>query len=146
MEDIWKQHSDEMQIMEGNLLTVFGCQCTVEFQPSAEQSWQSWANNELNQAATYPSPYANVHHGQLSQLGGSIGTSDECMWKPFTKEGRKRALAKLAAYRKTLLSTLSKTQSHKKVLAFMADNGLRQLGEPRIRDYANLQRPRANAQ
>ena len=50
-------------------------------------------------------------------------------------------MAKLAAYRKTLLSTLSKTQSHKKVLAFMAANGLRQLGEPRIGDYANLQRP-----
>lgn len=63
MEDIWKQHTEEMRVLEGNILTVRGQQCTLEFQPSADhQSWQSWANNELNQAATYPSPYANVHN------------------------------------------------------------------------------------
>ena len=60
MEDIWKQHTEEMRVLEGNILTVRGQQCTLEFQPSADQSWQSWANHELNQAATYPSPYANV--------------------------------------------------------------------------------------
>ena len=35
-------------MMEGNLFTVCVQQCTTEFQPSADQSWQSWANNELN--------------------------------------------------------------------------------------------------
>ena len=32
-------------------------------------SWQSWACNELDQAATYPSPYANVHKGNLGTIG-----------------------------------------------------------------------------
>lgn len=71
MEDLCRQHIDEMKVLEGNILTVCGQQCTTEFQPSADQSWQSWANNELNQAATYPSLYANVPFaGELCKMGG----------------------------------------------------------------------------
>ena len=43
---------------------IAGRKCTIEFQPSANMCWQSWANNEINQAATYPSPYSNVHSGK----------------------------------------------------------------------------------
>ena len=56
-EDIWRQHTDEMLMLEGNLFNVCGKQ---EFQPSADQPWQSWAS-ELCQAGSYPLPYANVH-------------------------------------------------------------------------------------
>ncbi|CAB3992630.1 Hypothetical predicted protein [Paramuricea clavata] len=121
MEDIWKQHMDEMQVMKGNLLTVCGYQCTVEFQPSADQSWQSWANNELNQAATYPSPYANVHHGEFSRMGGTIGNDVSCIWQPFTQQSRERDLAKLESFRRTLPKR-SEVQTHKKELEFMAAN------------------------
>ena len=38
LEDLWKQHTEEMALLEGNLLTVAGKQCTVEFQPSADMS------------------------------------------------------------------------------------------------------------
>lgn len=64
LEDLWKQHTDEMAMLEGNIITIAGRKCTIEFQPSADMCWQSWANNEINQAATYPSPYANVHSGK----------------------------------------------------------------------------------
>lgn len=37
-----------MALLEGNIITVCEKQCTVEFQPSADKCWQSWANNELN--------------------------------------------------------------------------------------------------
>ena len=37
MEDLWKQHSDEMQLLEGNLINLCGHQCTVEFQPNPVQ-------------------------------------------------------------------------------------------------------------
>ena len=37
MEDLSKQHTDEMQMLEGNLLNVGGDQCTVEFKPSASK-------------------------------------------------------------------------------------------------------------
>ena len=50
MHDLWEQHTEEMKI-----LTVCNKDCTVEFQPGADMSWQSWAAYELNQAAKYPS-------------------------------------------------------------------------------------------
>ena len=42
-------------------------------------SWQSWAANELNQVAIYPSPYVNVHKGNMNTMGGSIGLT--CLLK-----------------------------------------------------------------
>ena len=86
MEDIWRQHVEEMKLLEGNVLTVCSQQCTAEFQPSADHSWQSWANNKQNQAATYPSPYASVHRGELCKMGGTIGNSNECTWKVPSEE------------------------------------------------------------
>ena len=79
------------------LLTVIGRQCTVEVLTNPGRF-----GNELNQLATHPTTYFNAHHGHHSQLAGSIESFDECMWKPFTKEGRKKDLAKLATYKKTL--------------------------------------------
>ena len=70
---LWMQHSEEMAIVEGNILIINGEKCTVEFQPSADQSWQIWANNVLSASATYPSLYANVHNADLCFIGGTIG-------------------------------------------------------------------------
>ncbi|CAH3019442.1 unnamed protein product [Porites evermanni] len=72
-------------------------QCTLEFQPSEDQSWQSWAKNELNQAATYPSPYANVHQGQLSKMGRTIGNDSNCTWQVPTQERRQEDLEVLSS-------------------------------------------------
>ena len=58
---LWKQHTQEMEMIEGNVIHVNGEKCTVEYQPSADQAWQIWADNVLPASATYPSPYANVH-------------------------------------------------------------------------------------
>lgn len=48
---------------------MFGKECIIEFQRGADMSWQSWAANGLNQAATHPSPYANVHKGNMATMG-----------------------------------------------------------------------------
>ena len=141
MEDLWLQHSDELLLLEDNILNICSIQCTVEFQPSADQSWQSWANNELNQAATYPSPYANVHKGNMCVMGGTIGTGPSDTWIPPSKDKRKKDLDKLDNFRKSLSSSLNDKQRHTKELEFMRDNGLRQCGPSRIRDFANRQRP-----
>ena len=61
LQSLWQQHTEEMMLLESSVFTVCGRKCTIEFQPSAYMRWQSWACNEVNQAATYPSPYANVH-------------------------------------------------------------------------------------
>jgi len=141
MEQIWQQHTEEMQLLEGNVLNVCGVQCTAEFQPSADQSWQSWASNELNQAASYPSPFANVHKGELSKIGGSIGTDNNNTWHPPSQESRQKAIKALSEFRKTLPVHMSSVNRHNKELQFMALNGIRQAGEPRIGEFANRQRP-----
>ena len=141
MEDLWKQHTEEMLVIEGNILNVCDQQCTLEFQPSADQSWQSWANGELNQAASYPSLYAFVHKGNLEKMGGSIGQSDSNTWKPPTMEKRREDLKKLQTFRTSLGSSLSHEKRHDRELAFMADNGIRQIVYPRIGEYADRQRP-----
>ena len=58
-----------------------------------------------------------------------------------SKESRANDLKKLDDFKEELNSkNLSSESSHKKELEFMAKNGLRQIREPRIGPYANLQR------
>ena len=128
--NLWKQYTEEMQILEGNTLTINGERCTIEFQPSADQAWQFWANNELTQAATYPSMYAKVHKSQLTFINGTIGNSSSDIWAPPSKESRANDLKKLDNFREELnLKNLSSEFLHKKELEFMAKNGLRQKGK-----------------
>ena len=102
---------------------------------------QSWANGELNQAASYPSPYAFVHKGSLGKMGGSIGPSDSDTWKPPTMEKRREYLKKLQTFKASLGSSLSHVKRHDRQLVFMAENGIRQMVYPRIGEYADCRRP-----
>ena len=104
-------------------------------------SWQSWACNELNQAATYPSPYANVHKGNMDTMGGSIGHSSADLWKPYVSSDREKHLSMVNNYLATLRKDLSASVVHSKKLAFMAENGIRQLGNPRIGIFADRVKP-----
>ena len=116
MHDLWQQHTEEMKILEGNILTFCNKDCTVEFQPGADMSWQSWAANELNQTATYPSPYANVHKGNMSTMGGSIGTRESDTWKPFTLEKRISHIEQVNSFIASLPSNITeKKQKYQKV-------------------------------
>ena len=138
---LWQQHTDEMLLLESSVFQVNGVECTMEFQPSAYMCWQSWAANEVNQAATHPSPYANVHKGNLTTMGGSIGFDKDNLWKPYSSSVRKEHLKQVEEYLSTLPSGISKKNRHDKRLAFMAEKGIRQLGEPRIGVFADRMRP-----
>ena len=137
MELLWKQHCEEMMLLEGNMMNIDGRRITMEFQPSADQAWQTWANNVLSQSATYPSIFAKVHKSEL----GIVGQELDKRWQVPSMESRQIDLEKLNGYLGTLSSNLNPEQVHKKKLEFMAKNGLRQLGEPRIGYYADRQRP-----
>lgn len=112
MHDLWKQLTEEMKMFEGNVLTVCDKGCTVEFQPGAGMSWQSWAANEFNQAATYPSPNANVHKGNMNTKGGSFGMGKDDTWKPYTKEMRTSNTEKV---NNDFLASLPQNLSEKKL-------------------------------
>ena len=98
-------------------------------------SWQSWACNELNQAATCPSPYANINKANLSTMGGSIGCENG-LWKPYTNDVRESNLSAVREFCNSLPSSLNGKQIHEKLLQFMTSHGIRQLGEPRIGIFA----------
>ena len=94
-----------------------------------------------NQAATYPSPYANVHKSDLANMGATIGHTPSDTWKPPTMEQWEEDLRKLDEFRSFLSSTLSEKKKHEKELAFMAESGIRQLLYPQIGAFADQQRP-----
>ena len=83
--NLWKQHCEEMVLIESNVLNVNSVKTTFEFHPSADQAWQVWANNVLPASSIYPSPYANVHKGNLTKMGGVIGNSDDATWNETEK-------------------------------------------------------------
>lgn len=122
LELLWQQHTEEMLLLESSVFTLCGRDYTMEFQPSADMSWQNWACNELNQAATYSSPYANVHKGSLSSMGGSIGYDKS--WQPYTNNVREEHLKKAKRFLSSLPATVSEKVRHDKLLLYMAENGI----------------------
>ncbi|PFX16929.1 hypothetical protein AWC38_SpisGene18772 [Stylophora pistillata] len=130
LEDLWDQHTAEMALLEGNITTVCGKQCTAEFQPSADMSWQSWANNEVNQAATHPSPYANVSKTNMTTMGGSIGFGDGDTWEPYTNAVREKHVKLVQEFTSSLPATLSEKAKHENILTGKFDDFVNILGAP----------------
>ena len=135
--DMWALHTNEMLILENNTMNVNNNKVTIEFQPSADQAWQCWANNELTTSASYPSIFAKVHKSELSLVGQSF----EQKWAIPTMESRDVDMKKLNEFMQTINPDLAASTKHTKKLEFMAATGIRQLGEPRIGMYAERQRP-----
>lgn len=137
---LWKQHSEEMELIEGNIFTINGEKTTFEFVPSADISWLCFAANVLPTSATYPSPFANVHKGQLTKRNGTIG-GEGATWKVPEMKTRLEEVEKLKKFKETLDPSSSESSRHNKRLEFMAKNGIRQLGYPRIGKFADCIRP-----
>ncbi|CAH1274765.1 Hypp9312 [Branchiostoma lanceolatum] len=84
MEDLWRQHTEEMGLLEGSTFTINEAIVTFEFVPSADQKSQCWANNETTNAATFPSPFADVSKETMAIVNGQIGEA----WQPWTHASR----------------------------------------------------------
>jgi hypothetical protein len=74
-------------------------------------------------------------------MGGSIGDTDTDTWKPYTNATREEHAKLVTAYISSLPTTLKEENRHSKMLEYMAQNGIRQLGPPRIGIFAERQRP-----
>ena len=142
MSDIWRQHTNEMKVMEDSEFTVNGIKCTFSFEPSADMAWQSWAANEVGQQSTFFSPYANVSLDTMSTMGGHLGDDENNTWQPWNLQKRQTNVEKLKTFM-TGLKELSLREDVVKVKKreFMARNGIRQKGLPIIGKYAEQLRP-----
>ena len=98
--DMWRQHTDKMLLIEGSILNINNNDVTVEFQPSADQVWQCWANDELTTSATYPSIF---HKTKLNLIGSSLGSK----WKIPNMENRREDLQKLNSFCATVKPELA---------------------------------------
>ena len=79
-----------METMEGCQFTIHGQSVSFEFHPFIYQSWISWAANEVNQAASYPSPFGNETLASLHQVNGTCETSSTDTWQAWPEDVRKR--------------------------------------------------------
>ena len=86
----------------------------------------------VNQAATYPSPYANAHKNDMCTPGGTTGLNSYDKWTQYTNDLRDEHVKKVNTFLASLPTHLSSRSPHDKLLAFVAENGVRQLGPPRI--------------
>ena len=50
--------------------------------------WLSTFSGELNNAATYPCPFANVEKDELKLRGHSLGNGPEHKWQPWSYMSR----------------------------------------------------------
>ena len=77
----------------------------------------------------------------MSTMGGSIGFAVTDTWKPFTNDIREEHVKLVKKYVSSLPAKLKEETKHAKKLAYMAGNGIRQLGPPRIGIFAERQLP-----
>ena len=85
--------------------------------------------------------FANVHKGELSLIGGTMVEGTDYKWQVPTMDTRLKEIGKLQKFCEELPLDISENSINRKKLDFMASNGLRQMGIPRINIYADRQRP-----
>ena len=118
----------EMEAIEGKQYVIEGQ--TVVFKLAlvpGDQKWISKVSGELNNAATYPSPYANVAQKDLGNLNGTYGKT----WVKWDY-GKRIEVAKMVAALKT------KSKSRQQITSQIAKHKSRQEFEPLIGKYVDL--------
>jgi hypothetical protein len=66
----------------------------------ADMKWLSTFSAELNNAAAYPCPFANVKKDELKLRGHSLGNGPEHKWQPWSYKSRVVIAKKVAQYKK----------------------------------------------
>ena len=88
-----------------------------------DMKWISTFSGELNNAATYFSPFANVDQTNKTTIGGSIGGTD-ATWQPWNYQDRLKTAKKVENFKNRLRNPSGKQRS--KVTQFIAQNKSRQ--------------------
>lgn len=76
----------------------------------------------------------------MCTMGATIGLREEDLFKPYTMEIRNCHVVKVENFMNFLSCSMSEKNKHDQKLQFMAENGIRQLGPPRIGHFAERQR------
>ena len=116
-----KQLTKEMEEMENKPFTTekgYQVKFAIKLIPS-DMKWASSFSGELNNAATYFSPFANVSQSSKHTMFGSIGGSD-ATWQPWRYEKRLEVARKVQNFKKRLKDPDKKQRGE--VTKFIAQN------------------------
>ena len=104
----------------------------------ADMKWISTFSGELNNAATYFSPFANVSQSNKSTIGGSIGGTD-ATWQPWNYQDRLKTVKKVENFKNRLRDPSGKERG--KVTKYIAQNKSRQEFSPSLGKYVDNIKP-----
>ena len=117
--------TEEMEEVEGKQLTTErGKQVVFKFEliPS-DMKWMSSHSGELNNCATYFSPFANVNQTSKRTIGGTIG-DPEATWRPWDSTKRLVVAERVVKLKSKLRDPMGKQRNE--VTKFIAQNKSRQ--------------------
>ena len=128
---------EEMEEVEGKQLTTErGKQVVFKFEliPS-DMKWMSSHSGELNNCATYFSPFANVNQTSKRTIGGTIG-DPEATWRPWDSTKRLVVAERVVKLKSKLRDPMGKQRNE--VTKFIAQNKSRQEFVPPLGKYVDL--------
>ena len=128
---------EEMEEVEGKQLTTErGKQVVFKFEliPS-DMKWMSSHSGELNNCATYFSPFANVNQTSKRTIGGTIGGL-EATWQPWDYKKRLVMAERVVKLKSKLRDPMGKQRNE--VTKFIAQNKSRQEFVPPLGKYVDL--------
>ncbi|CAH3148835.1 unnamed protein product [Porites lobata] len=128
---------EEMEEVEGKQLTTErGKQVVFKFEliPS-DMKWMSSHSGELNNCATYFSPFANVNQTSKRTIGGTIGGL-EATWQPWDYTKRLVMAERVVKLKSKLRHPMGKQRNE--VTKFIAQNKSRQEFVPPLGKYVDL--------
>ena len=100
--------------------------------------WISTFSGELNNAATYFFPFANVNQTNKNTIGGSIG-GNHATWQPWSYNERLKIVKKVEDFKKSLQDPRVKQRST--VTKFISQNKSRQEFPPPLGKYIDIIKP-----
>ena len=130
---------EEMEEVEGKQLTTErGKQVVFKFEliPS-DMKWMSSHSGELNNCATYFSPFANVNQTSKRTIGGTIG-DPEATWQPWDSTKRLVVAERVVKLKSKLRDPMGKQRNE--VTKFIAQNKSRQEFVPPLGKYVDLRK------
>ncbi|CAH3153504.1 unnamed protein product [Porites lobata] len=135
-----QQLTKEMEEVENEVLTTEkGYQVRFAIKLIAsDMKWASSFSGELNNAATYFSPFANVSQSNKHTMFGSIGGSD-AIWQPWSYEKRLEVARKVQNFKKRLKDPDKKQRGE--VTKFIAQTKSRQEFVPPLGKFVSLIKP-----
>ena len=127
----------EMEEVEGKQLTTErGKQVVFKFELiQSDMKWMSSHSGELNNRATYFSPFANVNQTNKRTISGKIGGS-EATWQPWDYKKRLVMAEKVVKLKTKFRDPMGKQRNE--VTKFIAQNKSRQEFVPPLGKYVDL--------